>query len=219
MMSNFPSNLSDAELADFAALMHGKIDASPTTYGATAAQADDLKTKKDGFTADLTVHTAAQATARARRQAKDASRDTLEAAIRFLVKQARLNGTGDAELADLGVPVGGDSAVETTATRPVGSVDTSQRFVHTVKFADEATPDSKRNPRGVLGCEIYQKIGGAPPADFKECVFRGLDTKTPYVWEFEAEDVGKMVHYMLRWRFRDESTSPWSETVSATVTG
>ena len=91
--------------------------------------------------------------------------------------------------------------------------------MHTIKFADEATPDSKRHPKGVFGCEIYQKIGGAPPADFKECVFRGLDSKTPYAWEFDAADVGKMVHYMLRWRFRDESTSAWSETISATVTG
>ena len=75
------------------------------------------------------------------------------------------------------------------------------------------------HPQTGFHAEIYQKIGGAPPADFKECIFRGLDTKSPYTWEFDAEDVGKMVHYMLRWRHRDESTSAWSETVSATVTG
>lgn len=52
-----------------------------------------------------------------------------------------------------------------------------------------------------------EKIGGAAPADFKECVLCGLDTKTPYVWDFNAEDVGKTAHYMLRWRHRDESVS------------
>jgi hypothetical protein len=218
-MSNFPGDLSDAELNNLAGQMHLKIDASLATYGATAAQATDLGMKKDGFTDALTMHTAAQVQARSKTQAKDASRDMLEAAIRFLVKQARLNGSSDAELADLGVPLGGDSVLAPTATRPVASVDTSQRFFHTINFSDEAASESKRLPRGVLGCEIYQKIGGAPPADFHECVFRGLDTKTPYTWEFGAEDVGKMVHYMLRWRLRDESTSTWSETVSATVTG
>jgi hypothetical protein len=218
-MADFLDKMSDSELADFAVEFHGKFSPAPASFSASAGQVADLETKSNAFAADLTAHIAAQNNARAKTQAKDASRDELEAAIRFLVKQAKLNGVSDEDLASAGVPVESESALPSTATRPVGNVDTSQRFFHTIKFADEAAPDSKRLPRGVLGCEIYQKIGGAPPADFRECVFRGLDTKTPYVWEFAAEDVGKMVHYMLRWRHRDDSTSAWSETVSATVTG
>ncbi|HEY0460050.1 MAG TPA: hypothetical protein VGC97_13015 [Pyrinomonadaceae bacterium] len=42
---------------------------------------------------------------------------------------------------------------------------------------------------------------------------RFLDTKTPYAWDFDAEDAGKMLHYMLGWRLT------WSKTISATVTG
>lgn len=218
-MSDFLQKMSDSEFADFGETFYAKVNGALATYGATTAQANDLKTKKDGFAGDLTAHLDAQANARSQTQTKDTSREDLEAMIRFLIKQARLNGTSDADLAAAGVPVGGDSGAATTATRPVGRVDTSQRLQHTIHFADEATPDSKRNPRGVFGCEIYQKIGGAPPADLSECVFRALDSKTPYVWEFDAEDVGKMVHYILRWRLRDESASPLSETASATVTG
>jgi hypothetical protein len=218
-MADFLTKMSDGELDGFSMQFWTTVNAAPANYAATAGQADDLKDKKDGFAADLSAHVAAQAAARAKTQAKDLSREEVENAIRFLIKQARLNGVSDEALAAAGVPVGGDSASAPAATRPVGSVDTSQRFIQTINFADEATPGSKRLPRGVLGSEIWQKIGGAPPADFKECIFRGLDTKTPYTWEFEAEDVGKMVHYMLRWRFRDESTGAWSETISATVTG
>lgn len=218
-MADFLDKLSDSELKDLGEQFYSKVNGAPATYGATTAQADDLKTKKDGFAGSLTAHLDAQANARSKTQAKDTDRDALEAAIRFLVKQARLNGTSEADLSAAGVPAGGDSGAATTATRPVARVDTSQRFLHTIHFSDEAAPDLKRTPRGVLGCEIYQKIGGAAPTDFHECVFRGLDTKTPYTWEFAAEDVGKMVHYMLRWRLRDESVSAWSETVSATVTG
>jgi hypothetical protein len=218
-MADFLTKLSDSELKDRAEQISTKITGSPSSYSATAGQATDLVTKKDAFSSDLTAHIAAQDTARAKTLAKKSSRDALESAIRFLIKQAKLNGVSDEALAELGVPTEPESAMPSTATRPVGSIDTSQRFIHTIHFADEAASESKRNPRGVLGCEIHQKIGGEPPADSKECIFRGLDTKTPYTWEFDAADVGKMVHYMLRWRFRDESTSNWSETVSATVTG
>lgn len=219
MSINFLAKMSDSELSDFSVQFYTTINAAPANFGATSTQADDLKDKKNTFAADLTAHVDAQAVARSKTQAKDASRDTLEAAIRFLIKQAKLNGTSEADLASAGVPVGAAGDLPPTATRPVGNIDTSERFRHTINFADEAAPDLKRNPRGVLGCEIYQKIGGAPPTDFKECVFLGLDTKTPYVWEFDAEDVGKMAHYMLRWRLREESTSAWSETISATITG
>lgn len=211
--------LSDSELADAAAQFYAVLDAAPATYGATPTQADDFKVTMDGYVADLTEHLTAKAQAQSKTSAKEASRDALETAIRFLVKQAKLNNTSDADLAAAGVPVGPESALPSTATRPTGIVDTSERFRHTIKFADEAAPDIKRLPRAVLGCEIYQKVGGTAPTDVSECIFLSLDTKTPYVWEFEAEDVGKMVHYMLRWRLRDESGSAWGETISATVTG
>ncbi|MCD9184918.1 MAG: hypothetical protein LUM44_00680 [Pyrinomonadaceae bacterium] len=218
-MADFLDKLTDSELADKAEQMYNVVNASPTAFGATADQANDLRVKTDEFSDGLTAHLAAQAEARSKTQAKEAGRGALEELIRFLVKQAKLNNVSDENIAAMGVPVEGSSALPATATRPTGTVDTSQRFFHTIKFADEAAPESKRLPRGVLGCEIYQKIGGSAPTDFHECLFRGLDTKSPYTWEFDAEDVGKMVHYMLRWRLRDESASPWSETVSATVTG
>ena len=218
-MADYLTKLNDNELTELAEQFYATLNAAPATYSAAKTAVDNFKTKKDGFASDLTAHTAARANARARTQTKEASRTELETVIRFLVKQAKLNGAADAEIKALGISTDTAAALPSTATRPTGSVDTSRRFVHTIRFADEAAPDSKRLPRGVLGCEIYQKIGGAPPADFKECVFRGLDTKTPYNWDFEAADVGKMVHYMLRWRLRDESISAWSETVSATVTG
>lgn len=218
-MADFLSKMSDSEISDFSEQFHTKVAAAPADYSATGAQADDLKDKKDAFADDLTAHVAAQADARSKTQAKDASRDALENAIRFIIRQAKLNGATDADLAALGVPVDAQFTPTATATRPAGRVDTSQRLQHTIHFADEAAPDVKRKPAGTLGCEIYRKIGGAPPVDFKECAFLALDTATPYLCEYDGADAGEMVHYMLRWRLRDESTSPWSETVSATVTG
>lgn len=218
-MADYLTRLSDSQLSVVAEQVWTGVDAAPGDYAATAAQALDLKTKKDAFSADLTAHVAAQAAARSKTKTKDASRDQLEEIIRFIVKQARLNGVDDATLSNLGIPTGAGGDAPSNATRPAGSVDTSQRFQHLIRFSDEAAPDSKRRPRGVLGCEIYRKIDGAPPVDETECVFLTLDTESPYLADYAGTKVGEMAHYMLRWRMRDGSASAWSETLSATVTG
>lgn len=85
---------------------------------------------------------------------------------------------------------------------------------------DEAEPDKNRLPKGVLGFEIYRKIGGEPPVDLKDCEFLTLDIVPPYKVVYEGADAGKMVYYIFRWRFRDDdSVSPISQTISATITG
>lgn len=218
-MNNFPSALSDSELVEKITQMVNVIKVAPTNYGATNTQATELEAKINAFADDLTAHTAAQAEARSKTQAKDASRKILEDAVRFLIKQAKLNKVSEARIAEMGVPVGESSALPSTATKPTAKVDTSQRFQHTIHFSDEATPESKAKPRGVFGCEICVKIGGAPPVGPDECETLAIDRKTPYLSVYDAEDVGKMAHYMLRWHLNDETRSPWSETISATITG
>lgn len=218
-MADFLDKFSDSELSDFSDQFYTRLNAAPGDYAATAAQATDLSTKKGAFAVNLTAHVAAQADARSKTQAKDASREQLEEIIRFIVKQAKLNGVDDSHLSKLGVPTGASGDAASNATRPTGSVDTSQRFQHLIRFSDEAAPDSKRKPRGVLGCEIYRKIDGAPPVDESECTFLTLDTESPYLADYSGTKAGDMIHYMLRWRMRDGSVSAWSETLSATVTG
>jgi hypothetical protein len=70
-----------------------------------------------------------------------------------------------------------------------------------------------------LGCEIWVKLGDTPPGDEKDCRFLTISSSPKYTAHFDRSDVGQTAHYMLRWRMRDGSTSGWSETVSATVTG
>ncbi|HQU83511.1 MAG TPA: hypothetical protein PKY59_10315 [Pyrinomonadaceae bacterium] len=218
-MNNFPSALSDSELVDKATQMFTVINASAEDYGATNTQGSDLEAKTGDFATALTAHLAAQADARSKTQSKDASRKILEDAIRFLIQQAKLKKIPESQIAAMGVPVGESSALPSTVTKPTAKVDTSQRFQHTIDFADEATPNSKQKPRGVFGCEICVKIGGAPPVGPDECETLAIDRKTPYLSVYDPEDVGKMAHYMLRWHLNDETRSPWSETISATITG
>ena len=97
--------------------------------------------------------------------------------------------------------------------------DTSQRLQPTISWVDEASLNNKKRPRGTIGAEIYMKLGGPAPADPSECSFLTLDTATPYMTVFTGPAAGQMAHYMLRWRLNDGTPSPWSETISATITG
>ena len=89
---------------------------------------------------------------------------------------------------------------------------------HEISFRDSATPDTKRKPDGVFGCEIWCKIGGAPPVDYTECEMVGIDTNSPYLLEFDGADGGKTVFYLLRWVSTTGEKGAWSPLFGATVT-
>ncbi len=219
MPANSIANLSDAELIDVAAQTFSAIDGNLGDYvGVTQQQVDDLKIEKDTFAVEVTAHVAKQAEAKAQTQTKNARRAVVEQILRTLRNIAIANGASPAAIAALGIPTGAGD-IPTNATRPIGAIDTSQRLQHLIRFADEAAPDKKRRPRSTMGCEIWQKLDGAPPIDETECRFLAIDGQTPYLMVYAGADAGKMAHYLLRWRFTDGSVSAWGETVSATVTG
>ncbi|MCZ2392071.1 MAG: hypothetical protein LC113_13475 [Acidobacteria bacterium] len=218
MASDTLGGLSDSALLDVADQVITAMTPDPAVYFSTAAVVASLTATKNEFSADLTAHVAAQAAAKAATATKQAARETLEAAIRSIRNIAKAGGTKEAAMADLGIP-SGSSAAPSNATVPAGAVNTSERLRHTLSWTDAAALDNRKKPRGVMGCEIWLKLGGTPPIDENECVFLTLDAYTPYLAEYAGTDAGKMAHYMLRWRFRDGSVSAWGETISATITG
>ena len=166
------------------------------------------------------AHTAAQAAAQAARQTKDDARATLETAIRSLTRTLQASSSvDDTERQAMGITV-----VDTVATaaavpvsRPVVTVDTSQRLRHVIAFVDEATPTKKAKPAGVMGAELWVKIGDPAPVDPDELTFLSLDTRTPYTADYTGADAKKTAHYMLRWVNTKGEKGPWSETASATI--
>ena len=179
-----------------------------------------LATAETTWDADFAANASAQAAAESARQAKDAARAAFEGVIRPLV--ARLQASpdvDDAERAALGITVPDRIATpsEIPATRPVVSVDTSERLQHTVSFADAATPTRTAKPKGVMGVEIWVKIGGAAPVGPSEVTFLATDTRTPYVATYPGVVANQVAHYMLRWVNTRGEKGPWSETASATI--
>ena len=172
------------------------------------------------WTTDYGANTAAQAAAQAARQAKGAARDSLVGVIRPLVGVLQASAdVDDTERKALGitVPDTTPTPVGPPTTRPLVTVDTSQRLQHTIAFQDELTPTSKAKPEGVRGAQIWVKIGDPPPVDPNELTFLATDTRTPYVANFDGADGNKVAHYMLRWESTRGETGPWSETASATI--
>jgi len=199
--------------------------ANTANLGIVAADLTPITAAQGAWATALSDHLAKQTASQAARELKDMKRAAFESALRALVRRLQASASvDDSEKRALGITV--KDAVQTMATataveasRPVGVVDTSQRLRHEIKFFDQSTPQSRAKPKGVMGCEIWVKIGDVPPKDAGECAFVALDTASPYVAEYPGADAGKTAYYMLRWVNTRNEKGPWSETVAATITG
>jgi hypothetical protein len=217
-MPGYLVNVKDSDLLSKAKLMKEKLTEDLANLNLEEAILLELESEVESLGEDISSHLAAKANARSKKKRKDESTKRTKKIMRFIARKLRLEGVEKSRLQSYGI-TSGESNLPSEATRPIGRIDTSERFHHTIYIADEAAPALKRKPRGVLCGEVFVKIGGEPPQHPNECAFLTNMLKTRYVTEFDGADVGKQAHYMMRWRLRDGSVSSWSETVSATITG
>ena len=187
-------------------------------YGSTPAIVAAITALRGTFDTDVGDQGAQAAKHKAATAKKDGSRIPYENALADFRDAAKLAKADEALMAATSIPQGGEK-VPASSTIPLVTVDTSQRLRHKLSWVEATTPDNKRRPRGVQGAAIYRKLDGPPPTDENDCTFLALDSNSPYTAEYPGEDAGKMAHYMLRWQMRDGTFGPWSETVSATITG
>lgn len=210
--------------ADFTGWLTNFINfanANLAALGLTAADIAPLQTALTNWITAFDANVAAQAAARGTRETKEAARRDAEALARPLVQLLKARGSvSDAQRQSLGVTT--RSATRTVAgeptSRPVATVDTSQRLQHTIAFVDELSPTSRAKPSGVSGCEVWVKVGGDSPVDPSELKYLATDTRTPYTAVYDGADGGKIAYYMLRWVNTRGERGPWSQTVAATIT-
>jgi len=190
--------------------------------GLVAADMTAITAGTTAWSTAYSTHVTAQAAAVSAREAKDGARRTYEQALRVLIARLQASPTvTDARRAAMNITVRSKDRTPSSAptTRPVVSVDTSQRLRHVIQFMDEATPTKRARPAGVMGVEVWVKLGDAPPADAAECQFLALDSATPYLAEYPGAQAGKKAHYLLRWASTRGEKGPWSEVTSATIVG
>jgi hypothetical protein len=214
----FPS--ADADISPWLDNFLDGLDANMTTLHLTAADVTPAQLASDNWRVAYGTHTNAQAAAQAAREEKDVKLDDLDTAVRPLVNRIQANPAAtDSIRQTLGITVRSSTrtAAGVPTTVPVATVNTSKRLRHTISFVDELTPASRAKPDGVSGCEIWVKLGAAP-TDPSELSFLALDTRSPYVAEYDGADAAKIAYYMLRWVNTRGERGPWSQTVSGTIT-
>lgn len=197
-------------------------NANLAALGLIALDMTAITAGQGNWTTTYTAHIAAQNAAETAAQAKRDGRAAYVTSIRALV--ARLQSSpavSDPERAALGITVPDrvPTPVGPPTTRPVLQVDTSQRLKITVAFADEGTPTSEAKPTGVIGCEVWVKVGGTPPTDLDDCSFLATDTRTPYTANFDGAQSNQTAHFIGVWVNSKAERGPLSQTVSATVPG
>jgi len=216
-MADAVSNLSDADLIALGKTVSTALTSvPPATYGSTSAKATALDGLLNTFEDDVNASKATQAADQAATATKTTSRSAYLVGLKEFLNVAKASGTAKANMELLGVPKMTEAP---PATVPLAKIDTSKRLTHTLSWSDAGNGTHKRRPKGVMGAEIWVKLGDTAPGNEKDCAFLAVDSASPYVASYEPTDAGKIAHYMLRWRMNDGTLGTWGETVSATITG
>lgn len=194
-------------------------NANLAALGLVASDMTPVTAAQTNWNNAFPAHITAVAAAKAAKQAKDDARAVYVGVIRPLVRRLQASAVvSDAEKAALGITVAATpSPIGAPTTAPLVNVETNNRLQHTLRFVDAANPTRRGKPAGVMGVEIWNKIGTTPPAGESELRFVAVDTKAPYVVEFDSADGGKTAYYWLRWVSPTGERGPWSEQAAATV--
>jgi hypothetical protein len=194
-------------------------NANLTALGLVAADLAPITSGQTAFNTGFTAHVAAVNAAKAAKQTKDENRAALTAVIRPLVRRLQASAVvSDAERASLGINVRQTPApIGAPTTAPTCTVECGNRLQHTLRFADSATPTRKAKPAGVMGAEIWAKVGTAPPASESELRFVAVDTSAPFTVNYDIAEGGKTAYYWLRWVSPTGERGPWSEQAAATI--
>jgi hypothetical protein len=218
-------------MADYIPAADAEFDAWQTNFvdyatanmaelGLDAADLTPIDTAQTEWATDYPAHVTAVANAESARAAKDGARAGYVTLVRALVRRLQASSTiTDAQRAALGITVPGMNPTPSgpPESRPLVTIDCSQRLRHLIGFTDETTPTRRAKPAGVLGAEIWVKVGGTAPTDPSELRFMGLSTRAPFTAEFAGTDGGQIAYYWVRWVNNTGEKGPWSETASATI--
>lgn len=220
MPTYYPQSDNDfvAWLTNFAAV----LSAAPTSYGETTTTSGALGLAIDAYTGALaqvvTLSAQAQAAINDKEVKKQAVIDLLTAMVGRMQNSSVMTDLKRGEL-DITVRDTEKTPAAVPTSRPVLTVDFSQRLQHTIHFVDEnSVGGSKAKPDGVRSCDIYLYVGTTAPAGPNDFDYVTSDTRTPYPLTFDQADGAKNAYYIGRWVNTRGEHGPWSEVVHATIT-
>lgn len=219
MSSYLPTT--DALLDPWASNWSTKVTASPTTYGLTAPIAVTVAalfaTWHAAYLAAIAPTTRSPTTI----AAKDSAKGAMVPILRLYSQQVKANDAiSNANKEALGIHIDDTTPtpVPPPSTHPIITVVSSGPQVMRLRFADEATPDSRKRPFGVPFCLLFRKIGVAPVVDPAGAEFVGAFSRIPFDVAFDAGDQGKTCTFFAQWANTKGEEGPWSAPTSRIIT-
>ena len=149
------------------------------------------------------------------------AREKLKKAIRPIIAEWITGNTNitDCDFHKLGLrhPSSEYRLVPIPTSAPIGIIDFSKKYKHSIHYCDQNIAFKTARPAGVVGCEIYIKIGGCAPKEISELTYVGVCETSPFEIQFEINQRDSFVYYWLRWINKNGECGPWSETISSMV--
>lgn len=216
----------DPDLRAFAVNYRDVATANPGTYGLSGADVTAITSSVNSFVAALdayTVDTRSVVLVAAKNTAKLAMVNLL----RTYSSQIRLNpGISNADKLALGLnlPNNSPSPIPPPTTVPLLAVIAATPGQHTLRYADQATPDKRSKPFGAVALQLFVAVGIAAVTDPADAEFYGQFTKQPVPVLFGPSNAGKVATYFGRWVTRSgplgvAQVGPFSSAVSFVIPG
>lgn len=212
----------DAEFAAWLVNFVKQLTTSKAALNLTDAALATVTGLKDDYMTAVQELADAKAVYDAKLAAKNQAEKAATAEARSRVRQIQADpGVSDEIRAALQIPLR-----DTTPTppppltsRPLLTIDFSQRLQHTLEYRDSETPNRRARPANADRIEFYSFVGATATTDISLFKYLDVDTSTPFVVNYTAADAGKIASYIARWVNDNGEKGPWSETVSATIAG
>jgi hypothetical protein len=214
----------DADFADWSANFSTLISAAPATYGLVAADATTIAASNTSWQAAYTLAVNPVTRTPATVAAKDAARASAEAVFRPYAIRIRDNASvTDANKVALGLTIPSlvPTPIPPPTVAPVLALVSATPLV--TKLGYKATGSAgKAKPYGSIGVEIWTSIGTAAATDPVQCTYRCTATKSPFLLNHSAENIGKILTVFARFSNRSGTAGiadvgPWSASLVTTI--
>ena len=104
---------------------------------------------------------------------------------------------------------------------PDVTMDKIVHLVHTLRFRDPDSPETKEKPHGVASIEVYRLVlsQATLPAGTAEDSFLHIGSTGKFLFtvEYMSPDVGKTAFYVVRYKSTRGDFGPWSTVASAMI--
>jgi hypothetical protein len=159
-------------------------------------------------------------------RAKQGARKVYEAALRSLVKSYLAYNplVSDPDRENLDIPV--HKTTRSPIPPPTDLVELLLRQLagHRVEVAffpisinSAAKEHHEAKPYGVRGAELAWAILPEPPKSLADLVHSTFDTRSPYTFQFDLPEAGRMLYVAARWENTRGQKGPWGDIKSVII--